>query len=436
MRRLLTVGIIGLAACGGDSSGVDPDGGAPVDAGEPDSSDSVVPQPERYPFSGRHSPVTEYVVNRWLDIAANSNDRTADTFAKVGDSITVSQGFFSCFDGGTVDLDGRPLQGTLDYFLAGDAQGTSPFARVSLAAGVGWNAGTVLAGSPSPLSSETAAIKPRFAAIMFGTNDIELGSLDAYTENMMDVVDALIGEGTIPILSTIPPRDDNLLSDAQVPEYNAVVRGIAQSRQIPMVDFHGELEALPEHGLGPDNLHPSSFGGGACILSQEGLQHGFNRRNLLTLEALDRAKSIVIDGAPAPDASRAIIEGQGTSADPYHVDSLPFIDVRDTSTQGEANLAAYSGCASNADEGGREIVYQLDLDTTTMIKAIVLDRGDADIDVHILNGSVAESECLYRDNRAVEAELAPGRYYVVLDSFVNGVALEGEFALVILGPRE
>jgi hypothetical protein len=54
---------------------------------------------------------------------------------------------------------------------------------------------------------------------------------------MATIVDRLLAEGIIPILSTIPPRDDSASADRMVPRYNAVVRAIAQTRGVPLVDL-------------------------------------------------------------------------------------------------------------------------------------------------------------------------------------------------------
>ena len=150
-------------------------------------------------------------------------------FAKVGDSITVSAGYLHCFDGGTVDLDGRPLQTALDHFLAGDAGGTTPFDRESLAAAVGWRAGRVLeGGAAGPLAMEVSAIDPAFALVMFGTNDIGIVTREQYANDLLDIADTLLGEGIVPIFSTFPPRGDDPAVNAEVPRWNLAVRAVAE----------------------------------------------------------------------------------------------------------------------------------------------------------------------------------------------------------------
>jgi hypothetical protein len=77
---------------------------------------------------------------------------------------------------------------------------------------------------------------------------------------MLDIVDAMLAAGAIPVMSTIPPRDDSAAADARVPLFNAIVRGIAQGRGVPLVDFHRALVPLTEHGLGGGQRAPQRHG--------------------------------------------------------------------------------------------------------------------------------------------------------------------------------
>src|SRR5690606_35465773 len=131
------------------------------------------------------------------------------------------------------------------------------FARTSQAARIGWSAWQTLSGTPSPLARELAATEARFALVQFGTNDIEIGKLHHFADKLFDVVDFAIARGTIPIVFTIPPRRDRKDAAIWVPRYNAVIRGIAQARQVPLVDYHREMLRLPGVGLGKDGIHPS-----------------------------------------------------------------------------------------------------------------------------------------------------------------------------------
>lgn len=423
------------ASAGGDAAAPGIDAAAPgADAAAP-GPDAARP-PALYPADRTQSPLTAEVAANLRTIAARGA-RAEDVFAKVGDSNTVNTNYFACFAGANVDLAGRStLQPALTFFEAGLAGTTTPFDRVSLAATVGWSAWAVLAGSPSPLAKETTAVQPRYATVMFGTNDIQARDVYRYGENLFDVADQLIAGGTIPIFSAIPPRDDDAAADLWVPRYNAVARGIAQSRQVPFVDLHRELLPLPSHGLGADGLHLnvylSSGAARGCVLTSAGLQYGHNVRNLVTLTALARARDAVA-GQPAPDGPAAGLAGEGRLADPFVIPSLPFTDVRDTSQGGFSRLSQYSGCASGADESGREFLYKLVLTRTTNLRAFVIDRGGADIDVHLLGSAADAASCIERHDQVIARSVAAGTYYLSLDTYVSaGAPLAGEYLLVVL----
>lgn len=424
------------------------DGAIDRDAGPRDAAtitdaaaaDAFVPPPPPtgrvvYPETRLVAPVTDDVAAGLRAVAARGAAHE-DVFSKIGDSITASTSFLDCFDGTRVDLGGRTaLQASLDAFAAADTGGgVSPFSRTSLCATVGWSASAALAGTPSPLTRELDAIMPRYASVMYGTNDVGFRTPFAFAENMLDITDTLLDRGVIPVLSSIPPRDDDATADASVPLFNLLVRGIAQGRQVPFVDLHAALLPLAAHGLGPDHVHPNAYSGGACVLTAAGLGFGYDQRNLLVLSALDRARRARM-GEPAPDAESDVTRTRGTGsfADPFVVGAFPFTDVRSTALSGAARIATY-GC-STANEGGPELYYRIVVSAPTHLHAWLVDRGTVDVDVHLLDATGAAAGCIARNDRELQADLAPGTYYVVLDSYVtsDGVAHAGEYLLVLTG---
>src|SRR4029079_7772072 len=125
------------------------------------------------------------------------------------------------------------------------------FDRTSLSATIGWSAFSPLQGMPTPLQQELDAAQPRYATVMFGTNDVGFGDTHMFGRNMFTLIDAIASQGVVPIISSVPPRDDSASIDAWVPRYNLVARGIAQARKVPFIDLHRELLNVPAHGLGP-----------------------------------------------------------------------------------------------------------------------------------------------------------------------------------------
>ncbi|MSP60279.1 MAG: SGNH/GDSL hydrolase family protein [Myxococcales bacterium] len=415
------------------------DGGSPPDAatrtdaaGAPDLA-MASPQRARYPAGMLHSPVSPWVASHLGAVLAKSPGRK-DVFAKVGASITVSTNFLHCFAGGDVKLDQyAALEPSRAWWKKTSADGVhTSFDRASLAAVVGWSAGKPLQGNPSPLEQEVAAIKPAFAVVMLGTNDTYVQGIYPFEKNLLAVVDGLLARGVVPLVSTIPPRGDTLEANALVPEMNAIIRAVAQARQVPFLDLWQTLVKLPAYGLAGDGVHLQAYVSGgvhACWLTPPALQAGMNRRNLITLEALDRARRLLVDGGPA-DAEGPPLVGDGTWKSPLTVDALPFVDDRDTAKSTTSVAAVYSCGAQN--EGGPEVVYRVQLAQAAKLRARVFVDDGVDVDLHWLDGP-APDRCLARADKQLDVQAGPGTYWLVADTFVSGgVARSGAYRLTLV----
>lgn len=393
-----------------------------------------------YPIDRRHSPITEDLVTSMRSVRERGPDLSDDVFAKVGASATQSVHFMHCFAGANVDLDGRDhLQATIDHFLAGDAAGTNPYERESVTAIAGWHAGRALTETdPPPIEIEVETILPGYAIVMYGTNDTNIVSDEQYGRNMLDLTDFLLDRGVVPILSTFMPRDDSEIADARVPLFNLMIRGIAQARGIPLVDFHRELMMLPDHGLSSDLVHPSTYQEGGvyapCVFTADGLRYGYDIRNLITIEAFDRVRRTLLDGEPAPDLDVERTIGDGSPDNPFEITSLPFTDVRSTFFSPHRLLSTYTGCAASQNESGPELFYRMDLRSTTSVRAVVVSRTGVDVDVHLLDASASEAGCIARAHQELSmVALTPGTYYFALDTFTTAEReLAGEYLFVVL----
>lgn len=387
---------------------------------------------ETYPVGTTQSPMTPSVAAHLRELMERG-DLEPNVFSKVGASATVNRNFLRCFAGPNVDLAGRDhLRDTLEHFRRGSP---NPFLRQSESATVGWHAGRAVWGSPSPLADEVRRADPRFAVVMYGTNDIELNRPLQYAELMTRLVRMLEVRGVIPVLTTIMPRDDDDDADRVVRLYNAVVRGVAQRHRVPMIDYYRELAALPDHGLASDRLHPNvHFAGGhprACDFGAEGLEHGYNIRNLRTLEALDRLRHVVLEGEEPPDRAAPPPSGAGSIADPIEM-ALPFAHAGDTSRSPHALLDEYAACDADQDESGPEYVYHLELDEPAQVVAMAVDEDDVDVDLHVMRLGPRGPECVARNDSTLEIELDAGDHYFVVDTYVNGDGdpQAGEFMFV------
>jgi len=390
----------------------------------------------RYSFDRVHSPIDARVAARLREIAANGPEQRPDVFMKVGDSVTASDDFLRCLSGASVVYgEHAELAKVVEHFRAGDAAGENSFVRQSEAAKIGWSAWQVVAGAPSPLEREIAATRARYALVMFGTNDIEIGNLHYFVDRMFAIAEALARAGVVPILSTIMPRRDSTKRAGVVPAYNAAIRGIAQALQVPLVDYNLALSRIPGEGLAADHIHPSTFRGprgkNACAFVPAALTRGFNLKNLLSLEALGRVTHALDGGEPLDETPRALA-GEGTPEDPIVAPALPFVDFRAVARGGRwERYDCPGGPARNGPAA--ELVYLVELPRRRTLRLFSFDRGGARLDVHVLAGAPsgvdAPPRCIQSGRLGLAVTLDAGRYFVVVDGVAGDAA---EHLLVVL----
>lgn len=156
------------------------------------------------------------------------------------------------------------------------------------------------------------------------------------------------------------------------------------------------------------------------------------RRIPMTL-ALLATTGLVLAGSGLPTAGAA--PGTGTIADPVIIDDFPYAVADDTTGRGQ-EIDRYA-CAATLDESGPEVVYRLEVPEPGRLVAWVEgdDYVNTDIDIHLLgattvNGGEA-TDCIARSNLALEEDqLAPGTYWLVVDSYVDaGTPLSGPYEL-------
>lgn len=423
----------------------------------------VPPEPSRvlYPVERTHSPVTRPLAEHLRQVVLHGKGTHSNVFMKVGDSLTVSPSFFSCFKGnlqGTgqpwelnVRLDGRSeLAETVLHYRSALIGDSSPFDRSSRAAQVGVSVEWPLSGTPPPLQLELEALRPEVALVLFGTNDLAVGGaattpleakLVPYHRGLAALVDALLAKGVVPVLSTLPPRTDDPAYLQIIPAFNAVVRAVAQARQVPLVDYHRALLPLRELGLGDDGVHPSvrDYNTG-CFLDAEGLAYGYNVRNLVMLQGLDRVMRVVVDGREQLDAEAASLQGEGVPSAPFVIPGLPFSDARDTRLAAPGKLQGYSGCATARPGAGPERVYRLVLAAPTALRIIALNRvsdaaagpAPSDVDVHLMAGAPEGARCLRSADTMLAGTLAAGEYYLSVDTVQGGAGAGSEYALAVV----
>ena len=243
------------------------------------------------------------VTNRVREIFQKGQEMGNDphVFIKVGDSTTEQQAFMIGFGTGEYNLGSyTDLQASIDYF-SHDA-----FTRDSLASESAFNSASVLDSfrvpdegkaicqlGEKPLECEIRVMKPAFAFILFGGNEVRSSDmgLDVYSNQIQQLIDLTTSQGVIPILTTFP-HAPNFHENAAA--YNEALRSIAADQRIPLIDLETAVLTLPNGGVSEeDGFHMTMRGirgditDNGIMLNGEEKQYGATLRNLLTLQMLD-----------------------------------------------------------------------------------------------------------------------------------------------------
>jgi len=153
----------------------------------------------------------------------------------------------------------------------------------------------------------------QFAVVMFGTFDP--GNPES-AAGLATIVDKLEANRILPILSTIPPQRDSA-AHALVVKLNTAIRSLAQSRNLPLIDYYQEI-VLRRPGstwigtlISSDGVQPSNSGAGYSTVSNPytpggdpststtgdaAMSVGYLLRSWLTVQKLKEIKLYVIDG--------------------------------------------------------------------------------------------------------------------------------------------
>ena len=235
-----------------------------------------------------------------------------NVFAKVGDSITSDQLFLYAIGYGRIDYGQYEyLRDTVAYFSQRRARTHNSFANNSVAAAMSWTTSDVLyaGNAPSricrteetPLECEYRLTRPSIALIMFGTNDINTVDHVIFEENLREIIDISIDMGVIPVVSTIP---DHFLLESyphavgRRERFNNIIRLVTAHYDTPLWDYWQIMQWLPNNGINDDLIHPSSMSNlieQSAIFTPEGLQYGYNMRNLTALMVLDTIRKEIIE---------------------------------------------------------------------------------------------------------------------------------------------
>lgn len=187
----------------------------------------LAPWPDPFWESGEMLPTPEtpkYGVfpSEWFEvnISRYNTDNTAKSILSLGDGISASGAFL--WTHRAAPYEGSGISEGEGYTHIPKHVGAA-FGR-----GIGWGAMQAPVVVP-----ETRA---ELATILFGTNDVINGTYDeeSYRSDLQVIIDACLGQGTMPMLMTLPPINGSL---DPVLSANAVILTLAEENRVPVFNL-------------------------------------------------------------------------------------------------------------------------------------------------------------------------------------------------------
>ncbi|GAH27839.1 unnamed protein product, partial [marine sediment metagenome] len=125
-----------------------------------------------------------------------------------------------------------------------------------------------------------------------------------YKENLRQVVQACLANGTIPIITTIPPRRG--YTPGVTDTYADAVRALALEEEIPLIEYNGEIHTRRPGGtwdgtlISGDGVHPSNTAPTGDFSETMLSTNGYTLRNWMTLHGAHEVWEQVIYEPPVP----------------------------------------------------------------------------------------------------------------------------------------
>jgi lysophospholipase L1-like esterase len=159
---------------------------------------------------------------------------TKGTLAQFGDSITVTLAYWSSLQGGPKN---GSAAATKAYDLVKGYMKPQCW-RDWKGPDYGSNGRMTIRWAHENVDMWLKNHNPEVATIMFGTNDLTQVDAKEYEQKTREVVDKCLKNGTIVILTTIPPRSGLVDKSKQ---YAEIDRKIAKEMKVPLIDYSAEI---------------------------------------------------------------------------------------------------------------------------------------------------------------------------------------------------
>jgi len=237
------------------------------------------------------------------------------SFAQFGDSISVTRAFWSPLAYEPKEMSpemGRAVKSVKEYMKRdcwSEWKGPE----------FGNDGSMTIRWAHESIGRWLADLNPEVAVIMFGSNDVGQMDVQEYETKLQQVVERCLTNGTVVLLTTMPPRSGHLEKARQ---FSEATRRVAKRESVPLIDYFSEVidrrpadwdGSLPQFKNLPgdeyqvptliarDGVHPSSPKRYANVYSEAALrENGFSLRNYLTVLGYANVIDSVLNQAPPP----------------------------------------------------------------------------------------------------------------------------------------
>jgi lysophospholipase L1-like esterase len=221
------------------------------------------------------------------------------TFATFGDSITVSMAFWSPLGFGPKNM---PPEMAGAHALVKEYMRTECWNKWK-GPKFGNTGSMTIRWADDNVAKWLQDHNPEVAVIMFGTNDLGALQLKEFEQKTAAVVERCLKNGTVVLLTTLPPRHG--LGD-KAKQFADAVRRVAKDKKVPLIDYQAAIlqrrpddwdGALPKFKdvkgseyevptlIARDGVHPSNPSAYKDYSEESLSRNGFALRNYLTVLA-------------------------------------------------------------------------------------------------------------------------------------------------------
>lgn len=153
-------------------------------------------------------------------------------------------------------------------------------------------------GGLPPLRDIIKKYNPQLVLYMVGTNDVTADrKVEAYIKDVEEAIDLMHANGTVVILSTLPPYRGR---PQMLNSYNIALRQLARRKEMPFIDLFNEMVAragslLVKNYLSEDGIHLSFRPAIGPATDENLMKCGYLLRSYLSVHKGIEVKSRVFD---------------------------------------------------------------------------------------------------------------------------------------------